>query len=435
MRLSVAQGFAKEAGMARSFRVDRALAKAEALGSATPKLRFDKEVASMKVQRRGSRMITKALASGADPVQAYQDYATSPGVRTYEMARQKIGEEQPIIPTSPMDLATREIENKHPHGRFNRIRKFWHKVTGKDPLDLTKEGFERLSIGRDALKRGLLPRIPMADIKALHERTVSIPKMMQMQRGEGPIVRRATQWKKLTAKGGKFEDAERALADQVAVHVPLPNKPGTKTVVFKEKKASSLLEQLEISAKRDWENGGRQFFQQCAEANGRALRRYMKHAATRGETHKLLAEHHLMDMEEALKDKDIGYAKRTLTDLEEIEKGELKPKLTLTKKEAGILKTLTAPFRAAKLDKAHAFRFRAHTGETTAIADGLDVIRLPGAYRTERGNRMGLGSLYAHRRRNEFSGIPGDVSGKLIRGRIGKRQEVDALTLAPQRGG
>lgn len=54
----------KSAGLARRFRVDRALNNAERLGKATPKLRFDQEVAALKVQRRGSRLAEEGLRTG-----------------------------------------------------------------------------------------------------------------------------------------------------------------------------------------------------------------------------------------------------------------------------------------------------------------------------------------------------------------------------------
>jgi hypothetical protein len=101
---------------------------------------------------------------------------------------------------------------------------------------LRKSAFDRLSLGRDAVKRGLMSRIQLDDVKQLSERAVRIPKLMQLQAGKGPIVSKANSWRKLTQRGGKFEDAERALADQVAVQIPF-QAPGTKTVTFREKKA------------------------------------------------------------------------------------------------------------------------------------------------------------------------------------------------------
>ena len=162
-------------------------------GGARQGLAFDAEAAAMKVQRRGTRVIENASTKGHDIVQAYQSYAGSRGVL--------------------QDAARRSAL----HG-------------------FAKAGFERLGLGREALKRGLMPRIPLDDVKQLSERAVRIPKLMQLTTGKGPIVSKANSWRKLTARGGKFEDAERALSEQVAVQIPF-QAPGTKTVTFREKKA------------------------------------------------------------------------------------------------------------------------------------------------------------------------------------------------------
>lgn len=150
----------------------------------------------------------------------------------------KAGEEA-IIPTSPVDLAQREIENKHPHGRFGRLRKLWAKVTGKDPLGLPEEAklaFSRLDGGRKLLKRGLLSRMHLNDLRELSRQAVAVPKAMQLQTGRGPIVSRAASWRRMTEQGGRFDQAGDALRKQVVNHVPMPQPSGQRVVTFKDKR-------------------------------------------------------------------------------------------------------------------------------------------------------------------------------------------------------
>lgn len=179
----------------------------------------------------------------------------------------KAGEES-IIPTSPSDLAEREIKNEHPHGRFSRLRKLWGKITGKDPLGLSKEArlspckrcgnttrdqrlgicekcafphgwqkeaFSRLDSGRKLLKRGLLSSMHLNDLKDLNARAVRVPQIMQIQSGKGPIVSRASSWRKMTERGGRFDQASEALRQQVVNHVPMAQPTGARVVTFKDK--------------------------------------------------------------------------------------------------------------------------------------------------------------------------------------------------------
>lgn len=257
--MSRATGYVKTSGLARSLRLEKAVTKAKSVGLVTPKLHFDAEVAAMKAQRRGSGVLQKAREAGKDEVQAYMDYSGSRGVvenaarqrahRTGVMIRSgtphrahvggfsKSGEE-PIIPTSPADAMNRVVENEHPHGRFSRLRKLWSKITGSDPVGLKKEAFSRLDAGRKAVKRGLMPSFHINDLKDLNDRAVSVPKTMQLQSGKGPIVRRETQWKKMTERGGRFSDAQEHLSGQVMKHVPM-QETDKKYVAFKKAASAS----------------------------------------------------------------------------------------------------------------------------------------------------------------------------------------------------
>ena len=145
--------------------------------------------------------------------------------------------EESLIPTSTDEVVERIVKNEHPHGRWSRLRAFWSKIMGKDPIALAPEktAFSRLDGGRKLLSRGLLPKFHVNELAELNEKAVSIPKAMQIQSGKGPIVRRETQWKKMTDRGGRFADAEANLQDQVVAHVPMPKPDGYKYVRFKDK--------------------------------------------------------------------------------------------------------------------------------------------------------------------------------------------------------
>lgn len=248
--MSRATGYMKAAGLARRFRIDssatrhmeRAVAGGahhpDAIAKAVPSgLRAAADRAGAKVERR----VVKTMTSP----ERYMDYAESRGVthdknrqgmikhRTLQLAGMSKAGEEAIIPTDPGDALNRVVENEHPHGRFSRLRHLWSKMTGSDPVGLKKEAFSRLDAGRRAVKRGLMPSFHINDLLDLNDRAVSVPKTMQLQMGKGPIVKRETQWKKMTERGGRFSDAQEHLSGQVMKHVPA-QETDKKYVAFKK---------------------------------------------------------------------------------------------------------------------------------------------------------------------------------------------------------